>query len=139
MAKIGDYALIGDCRSAALISSSGSLDWLCWPQFDSPAIFAALLDPDIGGHWFIGSNQSLRTERAYVQDSNVLETRFICHGGRATLTDLMPVYSEQFKQRNLVPDHQLIRELRCTDGQVEMSVEFHPRRYYGSAPVKVRA
>ena len=139
MAKIGDYAVIGDCRSAALISSSGSLDWLCWPQFDSPAIFAALLDPDIGGHWFIGSNQSLRTERAYVQDSNVLETRFICHGGRATLTDLMPVYSEQFKQRNLVPDHQLIRELRCTDGQVEMSVEFHPRRYYGSAPVKVRA
>lgn len=139
MAKIGDYAVIGDCRSAALISSSGSLDWLCWPQFDSPAIFAALLDPDIGGHWFVGCNQSVRTERAYVQDSNVLETDFICDGGRATLTDLMPVYSEQFKQRNLVPDHQLIRELRCTDGQVEMSVEFNPRRYYGSAPVKVRA
>jgi len=139
VAKISEYALIGDCRSAGLISKFGSLDWLCWPQFDSPPIFAALLDSDIGGHWFIRPNQSLRTERAYVQDSNVLETRFICPGGRATLTDLMPVYSEEFKRRTLLPDHQLIRELRCIDGQVEMNVEFFPRRDYGSSRVEVRA
>src|SRR5438270_13164396 len=63
--KIQDYAVIGDCRAAALVSRYGSLDWLCWPRFDSTAIFSALLDQEKGGHWSITPASSCRFERAY--------------------------------------------------------------------------
>lgn len=137
-AKIGDYGLIGDCRAAALVSRYGSIDWLCWPRFDSPAIFAAILDPDKGGHWSITPEGSFRAERGYVGDSNVLETRFTCAGGRASLTDLMPVASEDLKKRELIPDHQLLRELRCTDGEIAINVDFYPRCDYGARGVNIR-
>jgi GH15 family glucan-1,4-alpha-glucosidase len=136
--KIDEYGLIGDCRSAALVSKYGSIDWLCWPRFDSPSIFAAILDRDKGGRWSISPKSPFRVERAYIQDSNVLETRFICSGGRASLTDLMPVSSEEFKRGALLPDHQLIRQLRCTEGQVEFQFEFFPRSHYGSRSLRIR-
>src|SRR3954469_1373205 len=74
--SIGDYAIIGDCHSAALVSRAGSIDWLCWPRFDSPSIFGALLDPR-AGHWRIAPAGARRTGRRYVGDTNVLETRFV--------------------------------------------------------------
>jgi GH15 family glucan-1,4-alpha-glucosidase len=64
-AQIHDYAIIGDCRSAALISRGGSLDWLCWPRFDSPSIFAAILDEDKGGRFLIAPQGPFRSERSY--------------------------------------------------------------------------
>ena len=76
--RINDYALIGDGRSAALVSCAGSIDWLCWPRFDSPPIFAALLDPD-GGSWCIRPRAQGHTTRRYVDDTNVLETLFGFH------------------------------------------------------------
>src|SRR5579859_8191712 len=90
---IDDYAVIGDCRSAALVSRDGSLDWLCLPRFDSPAIFAALLDQDGGGHFSIRPSGPFDTERRYVPDTNVLETTFRTATGAMTLRDLMPVSS----------------------------------------------
>src|SRR5690348_11204950 len=89
--KIQDYAIIGDCRGAALISRTGSLDWMCWPRFDSPAFFASILDRAQGGHWKIAPTSPQRIERRYVENTNVLETRFSCPTGTAVLTDLMPV------------------------------------------------
>jgi GH15 family glucan-1,4-alpha-glucosidase len=136
--KIQDYGLIGDCRSAALISKYGSVDWLCWPRFDSPSIFAAVLDRERGGNWCIRPEQPFEVERAYIRDSNVLQTQFICASGRATLTDLMPISSEAFKRGALLPDHQLLRELRCTQGHVAVRVEFCPRADYGSKLVRIR-
>src|SRR5229473_3911756 len=75
-ALIRDYAIIGDCRSAALVSRFGSIDWLCWPRFDSSSCFAAILDPTRGGRWRIAPAQPFRSQRKYLEGSNVLETVF---------------------------------------------------------------
>ncbi|HEX6505949.1 MAG TPA: glycoside hydrolase family 15 protein [Terriglobales bacterium] len=138
VAKIADYGVIGDCRAAALVSRYGSLDWLCWPRFDSPSIFAAILDRDKGGHWSIRPSEAFRVKREYVHDTNVLETEFITSSGRATLMDLMPVASEEFKRRALVPDHEIVRQVLCMEGEVRLEVEFYPRANYGSQPVRIR-
>src|ERR671933_73228 len=95
--KIQDYAVIGDGRSAALVSRSGSLDWLCWPRFDSPSLFGGLLDPRIGGAWGIAPAGPARVERRYLDATNVLQTRFHTTTGSVALTDFMPVASEDEK------------------------------------------
>src|SRR6478609_5105977 len=94
-AHIEDYGVIGDCRSAALVSRHGSIDWLCWPRFDSPSLFAAVLDRDRGGCFAIAPGVAFSATRRYADDSNVLITTFtIAGGGEARLTDVMPVMSE---------------------------------------------
>jgi GH15 family glucan-1,4-alpha-glucosidase len=128
---IGDYAVIGDCRSAALVSSTGSIDWLCWPRFDSPAVFASILDSARGGRFRIRPTSVLTTTRRYIADSNVLETTFATATGVARLTDLMPVDSEAGKARELWPDHEILRKVECLDGRVEVEVVFDPRFDYG--------
>jgi GH15 family glucan-1,4-alpha-glucosidase len=137
-AQIQDYGIIGDCRSAALISRQGSLDWLCWPQFDSPAIFSGLLDPDRGGHWRICPLKVRAVRRQYVSETNILQTTFDCESGAALLTDLMPVASEEFKRRAPLPDHEIIRQLECTSGTIEVEVEFLPRVSFGLQPVALQ-
>jgi len=136
--KIQDYGVIGDCRSAALVSRYGSIDWLCWPRFDSPSIFAALLDKDKGGFWSISPTHACEFTRAYIWDSNVLETYFTSASGRATLTDLMPVASEDFKKKNLLPNHELLRHIVCTEGEIEIEIKFCPRPRYGAGPARIR-
>ena len=135
---ISDYALIGDCRSAALISRAGSLDWLCWPRFDSSPVFAALLDAQHGGRWLLTPRDVRQSTRSYVEDTNVLETRFLCAGGEVSLTDLMPVASEEFKRRQLVPEHEIVRQLDCTQGEVEIELEFAPGNVFGVRPLRLR-
>ncbi|HZQ22208.1 MAG TPA: glycoside hydrolase family 15 protein [Terriglobales bacterium] len=137
--KIQDYGVIGDCRSAALVSNRGAIDWLCWPRFDSPSIFARILDRDRGGYWSIRPSGSFTVKRWYVQDSNVLETEFLCKAGRATLTDLMPVSSEEFKCTTLLPDHELVREVRCSEGECEVEIDFYPRAQYGLKSMRMQS
>src|SRR4051794_22548058 len=91
--KLQDYGIIGNCRSAALVSRHGSIDWLCWPQFDSPSIFATVLDWNKGGFWSMTPAAPFTSTRRYLGHSNVLETSFLCAGGQGILTDLMPVAS----------------------------------------------
>lgn len=136
--KIHDYAVVGDCRAAALISRYGSVDWLCWPRFDSPSIFASILDQEKGGHWSIAPVDFCEFKRAYIGNSNVLETHFICAAGRATLTDLFPVASEEFKRRNMLPDHELLRQIVCTEGELRLAIDFSPRSHYGVNAVRIR-
>jgi GH15 family glucan-1,4-alpha-glucosidase len=101
MLPIHDYAVIGDGRSVALVGRDGSIDWLCWPRFDSPSLFGALLDED-GGSWRLSPAAPFRVGRRYVDDTNVLETRFDTGRGTLVVTDLMPVASEEDKRQLLL-------------------------------------
>lgn len=93
--RIDDYALIGDCESAALVHRDGTIAWLCWPRFDSEACFAALLGDESNGFWRIAAKDGKsRTERRYRPDTLILETRIETAGGAATLIDFMPIRGE---------------------------------------------
>jgi GH15 family glucan-1,4-alpha-glucosidase len=128
---IDDYALIGDCRSAGLISGDGSLDWLCLPRFDSSSVFAALLDAREGGRFRIRPVGEYSSERRYLPDTNVLETTFRCPSGALVLRDLMSVSSEEDKRASLTPEHEVLREIEGIDGEVEVEVLYGPRPDYG--------
>jgi GH15 family glucan-1,4-alpha-glucosidase len=128
---IGDFALIGDSRSAALVSRDGSIDWLCLPRFDSSSIFAALLDTRRGGRFRIRPTGSFQTERRYLPDTNVLETTFRTLTGAAVLRDMMPVASEKDKRGELLPEHEILREVEGIAGEVELEILYEPRPGYG--------
>ncbi len=134
---ISDYAIIGDCRAAALIDREGSLDWLCAPRFDSPSIFGALLDPQRGGRFRIATVDHTSTSRKYVEGTNVLETSFTTPTGRLMLIDFMPAAAEEDKRRRLLPDHELLRTVECTEGTVQVSVCCEPRPDYGRRPLRL--
>jgi GH15 family glucan-1,4-alpha-glucosidase len=135
--QIQDYGIIGDCRAAALISREGSIDWLCWPRFDKPAIFCALLDREKGGSWRISPAEPAKILRRYLPDSNVLETTFQTKNGSAVLTDLMPIAPELARQELLFPDHEILRRVECTNGEIQLDVEFLPRADYGLRAVAI--
>jgi GH15 family glucan-1,4-alpha-glucosidase len=129
--KIQDYAIIGDGRSTALVSNRGSIDWLCWPRFDSASLFAAILDPKIGGQWRIRPMEDAQLSRRYVGNTNVVKTKFSTALGTIVLTDFMPVASEERKKQMLWPEHEIIRQVKCEEGEVPLVVDFAPRLDYG--------
>jgi GH15 family glucan-1,4-alpha-glucosidase len=89
--RIEDYALIGDCKTAALVGRDGSIDWLCWPRFDSAACFAGLLGTADNGRWLIAPEQPIiNVSRRYRPGTLVLETEFQTEAGRAAVIDFMP-------------------------------------------------
>jgi GH15 family glucan-1,4-alpha-glucosidase len=134
---IEDYAAIGDGRTVALVGRDGSIDWLCWPRFDSPSIFGALLD-DKAGSWRLAPVGPSRVTRRYVDETNVLETRFETDAGTLVVTDLMPVASEEDKHHLLLPDHEILRVGRCVRGEVELELRFAPRPDYGRRRGRIR-
>ena len=127
---IEDYGLIGNCYTTALISSRGSLDWLCMPCFDSSSIFASILDIERGGSWSIHPTASCRSEHRYLEYTNVLETIFVCDEGRVRLLDFMPVSSEA-AGGTVYPPIAVIRILEGLDGEVEIESLCQPRPDYG--------
>ena len=129
---IGDYALIGESRSAALVSRDGSIDWLCWPRFDSPSIFARILDAKNGGHFAITPATPFRATRQYIEGTNVLETTFECTDGAARIIDLMPAADEETKRRDLRPFRQLLRRVEGIRGTVPFDVTYAPRPDYAT-------
>ena len=128
---IDDYALIGDCRSAGLVSRDGSFDWLCLPRFDSPSIFARVLDAENGGRFLVRPIGEFRTERRYLPNTNVLETVFRTPTGACVLRDLMSISSEEDKRAYLTPEHEVLRQLDGLEGEVEVEILYDPRPDYG--------
>jgi GH15 family glucan-1,4-alpha-glucosidase len=136
--RIQDYAVIGEGRSAALVSRTGSIDWLSWPTFDSPSLFGAILDQRIGGSWSIKPNESARCHRNYIDGTNVMQTHFHTASGAVRLTDFMPAMAEDEKRGMLLPEHELVRHVEGIEGEVEMIVHFNPRPNYGRAKFVMR-
>src|SRR6516225_2168770 len=121
--RIEDYALIGDCKSAALVGRDGSIDWLCWPRFDSAACFAALLGTVENGRWLLAPQQSIvATSRQYRPGTLVLETEFQTETGRATVVDFMP----------LADGADVVRIVIGRSGHVDFRNEFVVRFNYGA-------
>jgi GH15 family glucan-1,4-alpha-glucosidase len=122
---IEDYALIGDCRSAALVSRDGSIDWLCWPRFDSPACFAALLGRPEHGRWRIGpQGPYAAVSRRYRPDTMILETVFDTDAGSVVLIDCMAIGTDTSS---------VIRIVEGRSGNVPMHLDLALRFDYGSA------
>src|SRR3954447_21267229 len=128
---VADYGLLADCTSAALVDRAGSIDWLCLPRYDSPAVFSRLLDP-AAGHWSITPVAAFETERRYLPGSLVIETTFRTDSGVVRLTDALAFQPGQ-RGHDLGRDapHELLRLVEGVEGSVELRYELAPRPEYG--------
>jgi GH15 family glucan-1,4-alpha-glucosidase len=128
--RIEDYALIGDRQSAALICRDGSIDWLCWPRFDSDACFAALLGGEQHGRWLLAPRVAgSKSTRRYRPDTLTLETRHIVASGRVLVVDLMPIGTRH---------RAIIRQVVGEAGEVDMVLDLNVRFDYGRVPPWLR-
>jgi GH15 family glucan-1,4-alpha-glucosidase len=133
VARIEEYALIGDTHSAALVARDGSIDWLCLPRFDSESTFAAILDPYLGGRWSLRPTEPFTTVREYVGDTMILETLFRTDTGTASLVDLMAISSRSSPDhpRRINPEDAIVRVLEVLEGEIDFEMVFAPRFDYG--------
>ncbi|WP_141327661.1 glycoside hydrolase family 15 protein [Myxococcus sp. AB025B] len=123
---IEDHGVIGDLRTVALVGNEGTIDWLCYPHFDSPSIFASLLDPKKGGHWSIRPERDgVLHKQFYWPDTNVLVTRFYTAEGVGELVDFMPMERKGIKQVR-----ELIRRVRVVRGELSFELECFPAFNY---------
>jgi GH15 family glucan-1,4-alpha-glucosidase len=120
--RIEDYAMIGDCRTAALVCRDGSIDWLCVPRFDSPACFAGLLGTEANGRWRVSPPVGTRAERRYRGNSMILETTYRTASGVVRVTDFMPMGT---------PTSAIVRLVTGITGEVELDCELVIRFDYG--------
>jgi len=127
---ISDYGIIGNMVSAALVARTGSIDWCCLPRFDSPSIFAAILDDEKGGRFGIEPRSHFESSQFYLNDTNVLQTVFQTETGTVTLTDFMPCY--QRVHGRLIQFDELHRIAECTHGEVDLKVTFQLKPEYAT-------
>jgi len=131
---IADYGLISDMHSCALVSTSGSIDWCCFPRFDSPALFSRILDWEKGGYFKVAPAGVQSVNRRYLPSTNILETNFQTDTGVAKLTDFMPTHEHPAPEgdEDSSRRRQLARILECVEGTVRFTVECIPRFDYGT-------
>ncbi|HEV2705816.1 MAG TPA: glycoside hydrolase family 15 protein [Pyrinomonadaceae bacterium] len=132
---IGDYALIGDAHTAALVARDGSIDWCCWPRFDSPAVFCRLLDARQGGWFRVGPAAAHTATRSYIQTTNVLTTTFETDEGKFRLTDFMPVtrLTDSHRGEDIAPGYMILRLVEGLAGTGDVEVSFRPTFNYALA------
>src|SRR3989440_11134368 len=128
---IADYVLLSDCRSAALVSRAGFVDWLCFPRFDGPSVFARLLDEQ-AGHWSISAVGATEVSRRYINGTMALETTFRTPTGSAVLVEAMAMgRNERGHELGVDSPGVLLRSVSCQSGTVEIELEYAPRFEYG--------
>jgi GH15 family glucan-1,4-alpha-glucosidase len=126
---IGDYGVIGDLHTVALVGKDGSIDWCCFPHFDSPSLFGALLDDRRGGRFRIAPSDDEKRQQLYLPETNVLLTRFLHHDGVGELTDFMPIEGDE---PGVHPTrHQIIRMVKVVRGKIRFRLECHPAFNFG--------
>ena len=131
--NIADHGLVGDLQTAALVSTDGVLDWFCCPRFDSPSVFASLLDAERGGYYRIAPDRDDYVSRQlYLPDTAVLITRFMTPDGVGEVHDFMPVIEGPATDR-----HRLVRHIQVVRGEMRFRIEIDPRFDYGRAPHQV--
>src|SRR4051812_23945828 len=124
---IADHGLIGDLQTSALVSTDGTVDWFCCPRFDSPSVFASLLDTQRGGHFSIRpETDGYTTKQLYLPGTAILITRFLTAEGVGEVCDFMPVVEGEATER-----HQLIRLVRVVRGEMRFVMDCQPRFDYG--------
>ena len=126
--SIGDYGLIGNSHTAALVSSDGSIDWCCLPRFDSPSTFAAILDDNKGGRFQIKPRDTFRFNQAYIPNTNVLQTNFETNTGKANVIDFMPCY--RTARGKLTHPAEIHRIVNCNDGEMKFGAIFESKLDY---------
>src|SRR2546428_7299699 len=119
---ISDYGVIGDMHTAALVGLDGSIDWYCAPRFDSPSVFAALLDSQKGGRFQLSPTGKFTTKQSYEGETNVLATTFDSQEGRIKLTDFMPCFMEKGELKGF---HELHRIVDCLEGDPGLESPFN--------------
>jgi len=124
---ISDYGVIGDMHTAALVGLDGSIDWYCAPRFDSPSVFAALLDVRKGGKFQLSPTESFTAEQSYEGDTNVLSTIFESKQRRIKLTDFMPCFMEKGEAKGFQELHRIVD---CVEGEAGLRIIFQPRLDY---------
>ncbi|MGI5400919.1 glycoside hydrolase family 15 protein [Streptomyces sp. CA-135486] len=127
---IAEHGLIGDLHSAALVGTNGTIDWYCCPRFDSPSVFASILDRNRGGSFQLAADVPTRTRQFYFPDTNVLITRFFASDGVAEIQDFMPVTDDS----GATARHRLIRRVICVRGTLPFTARVAPRFGYGAEP-----
>jgi alpha,alpha-trehalase len=142
--RIGSYSFVSDCHTGALVAPEGSVEWLCLPRFDSPAIFASLLDRS-GGFWRVGPpGLGAPVSRRYLPGTNVLETTWMTGSGWITVHDLLTVgewrQENDFEPHRRPPpddeaEHVLVRLIECVQGEVDIEMICQPALDYGSTRV----
>ena len=129
-----NYGIVGNCKSAALISKDGSIDWLCLPKFDSSSVFGRLLDDEKGGHLAILPENLNETRQFYIPRTNILCTRFECEDGIFEVHDFMPRYQNQKEKYYSPPD--IIRYFKYIDGNPSFRIIYDPRLEYAEYETK---
>jgi len=124
---ISDYGVIGDMHTAALVGLDGSIDWYCAPRFDSPSVFAALLDVRKGGKFQLSPTEKFTTKQSYEGDTNVLSTIFESKEAKIKLTDFMPCFMEKGQAKGFQELHRIVD---CVEGEAGLRIIFQPRLDY---------
>ena len=131
-----NYGIIGNCRSGALVSEKGSIDWLCLPQFDSPSVFAKILDKEIGGHFSIEPAKPKKISQQYVKNTNILNTRFECEDGIFEVHDFMPRYRMDGSKERYIPSD-LIRYFKHISGSPRFIIHYDPKLEYAAVGTSI--
>lgn len=129
-----NYGVIGNCRSAALVSKKGSIDWFCFPDFDSPSIFSRLLDKEKGGHFTFVVSDDYKITQKYVGHTNILMTTYEAEEGAFLVFDYMPHYTTTENKSYLPPE--IHRYMRVMRGRPRLRIEYQPRMNYASEEVE---
>ncbi|MCK4465272.1 MAG: glycoside hydrolase family 15 protein, partial [Bacteroidales bacterium] len=129
-----NYGVIGNCKTAALISETGSIEWCCMPNFNSFSVFAKILDKDIGGSFEFNVDEQYKIEQSYIRKTNILVTKFKKRDDIFEVIDFMPRYL--YDQKNYYAPPDIIRYIKYISGKPAFRIKYDPKLEFAKNPTK---